>query len=170
MDSISASSKKIMDIVRAVDDIAYQTNLLALNAAIEAARAGEQGRGFAVAAAEVRDLAQRSAAAAKEISVLISDSVQKVEFGSKLVGQAGATMNEIALAVKGVTDIMAEIATASMEHNSGIEQVNQEILQMEELRQQNVALVEEAAETAEAMQAQANSLLFAVNNLPEAEF
>jgi len=163
MGSISASSKKIMDIIGVIEGIAFQTNILALNAAVEAARAGEQGRGFAVVASEVRNLAQRSAAAAKEITALISDSVDKVDIGSRQVDQAGATMNEIVSAVKRVTDIMAEIAAASNEQNSGIEQVNQAIIQMDEVTQQNAALVEEAAASAEAMQEQALALTAAVN-------
>jgi methyl-accepting chemotaxis protein len=163
MGLISTSSKKIMDIISVIEGIAFQTNILALNAAVEAARAGEQGRGFAVVAAEVRNLAQRSAAAAKEITALIGDSVDKVDIGSRQVDQAGATMNEIVQAVKRVTDIMAEIAAASIEQNSGIEQVNQAILQMDEVTQQNAALVEEAAASAEAMQEQAAILLQAVS-------
>jgi methyl-accepting chemotaxis protein len=158
MGSISASSKKIMDIISVIEGIAFQTNILALNAAVEAARAGEQGRGFAVVAAEVRNLAQRSAAAAKEITALISDSVDKVEIGSKQVDQAGATMNEIVQAVKRVTDIMSEITAASSEQSAGIEQVNQAIVQMDETTQQNAALVEEATAAAEAMQQQAIKL------------
>jgi methyl-accepting chemotaxis protein len=163
MGLISTSSKKIMDIISVIEGIAFQTNILALNAAVEAARAGEQGRGFAVVAAEVRNLAQRSAAAAKEITALISDSVEKVDIGSKQVDQAGETMNEIVQAVKRVTDIMAEIAAASNEQNSGIEQVNQAILQMDEVTQQNAALVEEAAASAEAMEEQALALTAAVH-------
>jgi methyl-accepting chemotaxis protein len=162
MGSISASSKKIMDIISVIEGIAFQTNILALNAAVEAARAGEQGRGFAVVAAEVRNLAQRSAAAAKEITALISDSVDKVDTGSRQVDQAGATMNEIVQAVKRVTDIMSEIAAASSEQSSGIEQVNQALVQMDEVTQQNAALVEEAAASAEAMQEQARTLYTAV--------
>jgi methyl-accepting chemotaxis protein len=162
MGSISASSKKIMDIISVIEGIAFQTNILALNAAVEAARAGEQGRGFAVVAAEVRNLAQRSAAAAKEITALIGDSVDKVEIGSKQVDKAGETMNEIVLAVKRVTDIMAEIAAASNEQSSGIEQVNQALVQMDEVTQQNAALVEEAAASAEAMREQAGTLMQAV--------
>jgi methyl-accepting chemotaxis protein len=163
MGLISTSSKKIMDIISVIEGIAFQTNILALNAAVEAARAGEQGRGFAVVAAEVRNLAQRSAAAAKEITTLIKDSVDKVDIGSKQVDQAGETMNEIVSAVKRVTDIMAEIAAASNEQNSGIEQVNQAILQMDEVTQQNAALVEQAAASAEAMEEQALALTAAVN-------
>ena len=163
MGSISASSKKIMDIIGVIEGIAFQTNILALNAAVEAARAGEQGRGFAVVASEVRNLAQRSAAAAKEITALISDSVDKVDIGSRQVDQAGATMNEIVSAVKRVTDIMAEIAAASNEQNSGIEQVNQAIIQMDEVTQQNAALVEEAAAAAASLEDQTVYLSQAVS-------
>ena len=162
MASISESSKKIVDIISVIEGIAFQTNILALNAAVEAARAGEQGRGFAVVAGEVRNLAQRSAAAAKEIKTLIDDSVNKVDAGSKQVDQAGATMTEIVQAVKRVTDIMAEIAAASNEQGAGIEQVNQAITQMDEVTQQNAALVEEAAAAAEAMEEQAKDLYAAV--------
>ena len=163
MASISDSSKKIVDIISVIEGIAFQTNILALNAAVEAARAGEQGRGFAVVAGEVRNLAQRSAAAAKEIKTLIDDSVNKVDAGSRQVDQAGATMTEIVQAVKRVTDIMAEIAAASNEQSAGIEQVNQAITQMDEVTQQNAALVEEAAAAAEAMQEQAQVLMHAVS-------
>jgi methyl-accepting chemotaxis protein len=171
MGSISASSKKIMDIISVIEGIAFQTNILALNAAVEAARAGEQGRGFAVVAAEVRNLAQRSAAAAKEITALISDSVEKVDIGSKQVDQAGETMNEIVQAVKRVTDIMAEIAAASNEQNSGIEQVNQAILQMDEVTQQNAALVEEATAIASSVHDQTRKLTEAVEKfkIPDSE-
>ena len=162
MSSINESSRKIADIIGVIDGIAFQTNILALNAAVEAARAGEQGRGFAVVASEVRTLAQRSAAAAKEIKALITDSVGKVNDGSKLVDQAGQTMEEIVTAVKRVTDIMAEIAAASQEQTSGIEQVNQAITQMDQVTQQNAALVEEAAAAADSMQEQAQSLTKAV--------
>jgi len=163
MSSINESSKKIVDIISVIDGIAFQTNILALNAAVEAARAGEQGRGFAVVATEVRTLAQRSAAAAKEIKELISDSVAKVEDGTRLVDEAGATMDEIVNAVKRVTDIMSEISAASQEQSSGIEQVNQAVTQMDEATQQNAALVEEAAAAAESMQEQAQALTQAIN-------
>ncbi len=163
MSGISESSKKIADIIGVIDGIAFQTNILALNAAVEAARAGEQGRGFAVVASEVRNLAQRSAAAAKEIKALIGDSVEKVGAGTKLVDEAGKTMEEIVSSVKRVTDIMTEIAAASQEQSSGIEQVNQAVTQMDEVTQQNAALVEEAAAAAESMQEQAQSLAQAVS-------
>ncbi len=162
MSSINDSSKKIVDIIGVIDGIAFQTNILALNAAVEAARAGEQGRGFAVVASEVRSLAQRSAAAAKEIKALIGDSVDKVGAGTKLVDEAGKTMQEIVASVKRVTDIMSEITAASEEQSSGIEQVNQAITQMDEVTQQNAALVEEAAAAAESMQEQAGNLAQAV--------
>jgi methyl-accepting chemotaxis protein len=163
MGAINASSRKIVDIIGVIDGIAFQTNILALNAAVEAARAGEQGRGFAVVAAEVRNLAQRSAAAAKEIKVLIDDSVGKVEEGGKQVAQAGQTMDEIVDSVKRVTDIMAEITAASQEQTSGIEQINQAITQMDQVTQQNAALVEEAAAAAQSLQAQASGLTQAVS-------
>ncbi|PSJ18279.1 methyl-accepting chemotaxis protein [Nitrosomonas supralitoralis] len=163
MSAINESSKKIVDIISVIDGIAFQTNILALNAAVEAARAGEQGRGFAVVATEVRTLAQRSAAAAKEIKELISDSVAKVEDGTRLVDEAGATMDEIVTSVKRVTDIMSEISAASHEQSSGIEQVNQAVTQMDEVTQQNAALVEEAAAAAESMNDQAQALTQAVS-------
>jgi len=163
MSAVSESSKKIADIIGVIDGIAFQTNILALNAAVEAARAGEQGRGFAVVASEVRNLAQRSAAAAKEIKALIGDSVEKVGTGTKLVDEAGQTMQEIVSSVKRVTDIMTEIAAASQEQSSGIEQVNQAVTQMDEVTQQNAALVEEAAAAAESMQEQAQSLAQSVS-------
>ena len=163
MTSINESSKKIVDIISVIDGIAFQTNILALNAAVEAARAGEQGRGFAVVASEVRSLAQRSAAAAKEIKQLITDSVSKVESGSQLVAQAGKTMNDIVASVKRVTDIMSEIAAATRDQTEGIEQVNQAVVQMDEVTQQNAALVEQAAAAAESMKEQAEGLTRAVS-------
>jgi len=163
MSSINESSKKIVDIISVIDGIAFQTNILALNAAVEAARAGEQGRGFAVVASEVRNLAQRSAAAAKEIKTLIGDSVEKVGTGAKLVDEAGKTMEEIVSSVKRVTDIMSEITAASQEQSAGIEQVNQAITQMDEVTQQNAALVEQAAAAAESLEEQAQNLAGAVS-------
>lgn len=163
MDAINGSSHKIVDIIGVIDSIAFQTNILALNAAVEAARAGEQGRGFAVVAAEVRTLAQRSAAAAKEIKGLIDDSVSKVEQGSRQVGDAGKTMDEIVHSVRRVTDIMGEITAASQEQTSGIEQINQAVAQMDQVTQQNAALVEEAAAAADALQGQAGQLSQAVS-------
>jgi len=158
MEGINESSRKIVDIISVIDSIAFQTNILALNAAVEAARAGEQGRGFAVVAGEVRNLAQRAAAAAGEIKNLIGDSVEKVEDGTKLVAQAGKTMEEIVSAIRGVTAIMSEIRAASVEQTSGIEQVNQAIGQMDEVTQQNAALVEQAAAAAESLEEQAQNL------------
>jgi methyl-accepting chemotaxis protein len=158
MGSITASSKKIVDIIGVIDGIAFQTNILALNAAVEAARAGEQGRGFAVVAAEVRNLAQRSAAAAREIKTLIGDSVDKVREGSTLVEQAGVTMQEVVASVRRVTDIMGEITSASQEQSIGIANVNHTLLEMDETTQQNAALVGEAAAAAASMQDQAAKL------------
>ncbi|MEJ8811067.1 methyl-accepting chemotaxis protein [Variovorax ureilyticus] len=158
MASINESSRKIVDIIAVIDGIAFQTNILALNAAVEAARAGEQGKGFAVVASEVRSLAQRSAAAAKEIKSLIDDSVGKVDIGSALVDEAGKTMDEIVGSVRRVTDIMGEITAASQEQTSGIEQINQAITQMDQVTQQNAALVEEAAAAAASLQEQAGGL------------
>ena len=158
MGSINESARKIVDIIGVIDGIAFQTNILALNAAVEAARAGEQGRGFAVVASEVRSLAQRSAAAAKEIKALIGDSVEKVDAGARLVDQAGATMTEIVESVRRVTDIMGEITAASQEQTSGIEQINVAISQMDQVTQQNASLVEEAAAASEALQDQAGKL------------
>jgi methyl-accepting chemotaxis protein/methyl-accepting chemotaxis protein-1 (serine sensor receptor) len=158
MGSINESSNKIVDIIAVIDGIAFQTNILALNAAVEAARAGEQGRGFAVVASEVRNLAQRSAAAAKEIKQLIDDSVGKVESGAKLVNQAGSTMKEIVTSIQRVTDIMGEITSATQEQTAGLEQIHQAINEMDTITQQNVALVEEAAAASTALQDQASSL------------
>jgi len=158
MGEINSSASKIADIIGVIDGIAFQTNILALNAAVEAARAGEQGRGFAVVASEVRSLAQRSAAAAKEIKTLIGDSVEKISRGSKLVGQAGVTMEEVVDSVKRVTNIMSEIANASAEQSAGIEQVNLSIIEMDGMTQQNAALVEEAAAAFQSLQDQAAEL------------
>ena len=158
MGSINEASGKIVEIVGVIEGIAFQTNILALNAAVEAARAGEQGRGFAVVASEVRNLAQRSAAAAKEIKQLIGDSVEKIGRGSKLVGEAGETMDEVVASVKRVTDIMSDIASASAEQSAGIEQVNLSIIEMDGMTQQNAALVEEAAAAFQSLQDQAAEL------------
>jgi methyl-accepting chemotaxis protein len=158
MAEINESSKKIADIIGVIDEIAFQTNLLALNAAVEAARAGEQGRGFAVVATEVRSLAGRSATAAKEIKELIQDSVRKVGDGSVLVTQSGQTLEQIVMSVKKVSDIVAEIAAASREQSSGIEQVNKAVMQMDEMTQQNAALVEQATAASQSMADQARDL------------
>jgi methyl-accepting chemotaxis protein len=158
MTEIAASSKKIVEIIGVIDEIAFQTNLLALNAAVEAARAGDQGRGFAVVASEVRSLAGRSATAAKEIKSLIQDSVQKVEDGSRLVTHSGQALEQIVMSVKKVSDIVAEIAAASREQSSGIDQVNRAVLEMEEMTQRNAALVEQATAASQAMTGQARTL------------
>ena len=163
MSAINDSAKKIEDIISVIDGIAFQTNILALNAAVEAARAGEQGRGFAVVAGEVRNLAQRSASAAKEIKELITDSVSKTAEGTKQVENAGETMQEIVTSVKRVTDIIAEIAAASQEQSAGIEQVNEAVIKMDDMTQQNTALVEEAAAAAESLMEQADELMNAVS-------
>jgi methyl-accepting chemotaxis protein len=162
MDRITGSSRKISEITAVIDSIAFQTNLLALNAAVEAARAGEQGRGFAVVAAEVRSLAQRSSGSAKEIKRLIEESVELVQSGSQLVGQAGSAMDEIMTAVKRVTEIVTAITTASHEQSMGIDQVNQAMAQIDRVTQQNAALVEEAAASAESLQDQASRLVSAI--------
>ena len=162
MTQIHAASGKIVDIIGVIDSIAFQTNILALNAAVEAARAGEQGRGFAVVASEVRNLAQRSATAAREIKDLIDDSVDKVDTGSRLVREAGGTMGEIVDSVRRVADILGEISSASQEQTAGIEQVNEAVSQMDTVTQQNAALVEEASAAADAMRAQAVRLAEAV--------
>ena len=158
MEGINVSSRKIVDIISVIDGIAFQTNILALNAAVEAARAGEQGRGFAVVASEVRNLAQRSASAAKEIKVLIDDSVSKVDNGTQLVAKAGATMAEVVSSVKNVTDIVGEISIASHEQSTGIEEINKAITQMDEVTQQNAALVQEASSAAYSLNEQAERL------------
>jgi len=163
MGSINRSSQRIVDIIGVIDGIAFQTNILALNAAVEAARAGEQGRGFAVVASEVRSLAQRSAAAAREIKILIGDSSDKVKEGSLLVEQAGATMREVVASVRRVTDIMAEITAASLEQSAGIAQVSRNVVDMDQGTQENAALVEEAAAAAASMQEQATQLARAVS-------
>jgi len=163
MDAISASAKKIVDIIGVIDGIAFQTNILALNAAVEAARAGEQGRGFAVVASEVRNLAQRSATAAREIKTLINDSAEKIEAGSQLAHTAGATMEDMVASVQRVTDIMAEISLASSEQDAGIGHINSAVADMDNVTQQNAALVEEAAATADAVQTEAGSLMQVVS-------
>ena len=171
MGSIKDSSRRIVDIIAVIDGIAFQTNILALNAAVEAARAGEQGRGFAVVASEVRNLAQRSASAAKEIKSLIGDSVDKVDAGGKLVDEAGQTMGLIVTSIQQLTDILTDITAASQEQSVGIEEVNRAIVNMDEMTQQNAALVEQAAAAAESMEEQAQTLVQAVSvfHLSEAE-
>lgn len=173
MGEINKSSKKIADIITVIEEIAFQTNLLALNAAVEAVRAGEHNRGFAVVAAEVRNLAQRSATAAKEIKGLINESIQRVTDGSQLVDQSGKTLGEIVSSVKRVTDIIAEITAASQEQASGIDQVNKAIMQMDETTQQNAALVEETSSASQSMKDQARELMrqveiFKVNGTSDA--
>jgi methyl-accepting chemotaxis protein len=169
MSAINESAKKIEDIISVIDGIAFQTNILALNAAVEAARAGEQGRGFAVVAAEVRNLAQRSASAAKEIKELIADSVNKTTEGTRQVETAGNTMQEIVSSVQRVTDIISEISAASEEQSAGINQVNDAVTSMDDMTQQNTALVEEAAAAAESLMEQAEELMntMSVFNLDE---
>jgi methyl-accepting chemotaxis protein len=163
MQGINESSRRIGDIISVIDGIAFQTNLLALNAAVEAARAGEQGRGFAVVASEVRNLAQRSADAAKEIKTLIGQSVQQVEQGTLLVDEAGKTMGEIVSSIRRVTDIVAEISSANVEQSTGVQQVGEAVSQMDQATQQNAALVEESAAAAESLKAQAQQLVEAVS-------
>jgi methyl-accepting chemotaxis protein len=162
MKGINESSRKISDIISVIDGIAFQTNILALNAAVEAARAGEQGRGFAVVAGEVRNLAQRSAAAAKEIKQLINDSVERVESGTALVDKAGTTMNEVVDSVRRVTDIMGEISSASKEQSDGVGQIGEAVTQMDQATQQNAALVEEMAAAASSLRTQATDLVTSV--------
>lgn len=168
MNAIKHSSNKIVDIIAVIDGIAFQTNILALNAAVEAARAGEQGKGFAVVASEVRNLAQRSAMAAKEIKLLIADSVTKVDAGSRFVADAGQTMQEIVAAIRRVTDLMGEISSASSEQGAGIEQINRALASLDETTQQNAALVEQAAAAAESMAEQAHelTLIMSIFKLP----
>jgi methyl-accepting chemotaxis protein len=163
MGEINDSSRKIVDIIGVIDGIAFQTNILALNAAVEAARAGEQGRGFAVVASEVRNLAQRSASAAKEIKDLINHSVDRVETGNRLVGEAGQSMQEVLKSVQSITAIMQEIATASAEQGNGIEQINMAVTQMDDTTQQNAALVEQTAAASASLQDQAQMLVKSIS-------
>jgi methyl-accepting chemotaxis protein len=163
MEAINASSRKINDIISVIDGIAFQTNILALNAAVEAARAGEQGRGFAVVASEVRSLAQRSAEAAKEIKSLIGTSVEKVDVGMSLVADAGSTMGDIVQSVRRVTDVVGEITAAASEQSAGIARVNSAIANLDQMTQQNAALVEESAAAAQSMHDQAEQLAQAVS-------
>ena len=163
MESISEASRKIVDIISVIDGIAFQTNILALNAAVEAARAGEQGRGFAVVASEVRSLAHRSASAAKEIKVLIDNSVERVDLGTRFANEAGATMSEVVSSVMRVTDVIAEIVSASQEQSTGIEQINHAVSAMDNVTQQNASLVEEAAAAAESLRVQADNLVLTVS-------
>jgi len=158
MDEISTSSRRIGDIIGTIDGIAFQTNILALNAAVEAARAGEQGRGFAVVASEVRSLAQRSAEAAKEIKTLIGASVERVDSGTRQVQDAGTTMNEIVASVQRVTDVIGEISAATQEQSKGIDQINSAVTHLDQMTQQNAALVEEAASAAESLKDQSSRL------------
>jgi methyl-accepting chemotaxis protein len=162
MQGIEDSERRIAEITGVIDGIAFQTNILALNAAVEAARAGEQGRGFAVVAGEVRQLAQRAAAAAREIKGLITASVERVEQGTVLAGQAGSTMHEVVEAIRRVTDLMGEISAASAEQNSGVAQIGEAVVQMDRTTQQNAALVEESAAAAESLRQQAQQLVGAV--------
>ena len=163
MHDINAASRKIADIIGVIDGIAFQTNILALNAAVEAARAGEQGRGFAVVASEVRSLAGRSAAAAKEIKTLIQASVERVEHGNSLVDRAGTTMTEVVTSIRRVTDIMGEISAASQEQSQGVAQVGDAVTQMDQVTQQNAALVEEMAAAASSLRSQAQELVQVVS-------
>ncbi len=162
INSINESSRKIVEIISVIDGIAFQTNILALNAAVEAARAGEQGRGFAVVAAEVRNLAQRSASAAKEIKALISDSVTKVEAGSKLVNQAGTTMDEVVKSIEDVTHTVAEISSSGLQQSQAINQIQAAVVSLDDVTQQNAALVEQAASAAASLNEQATNLIKAV--------